>query len=176
MPFAVYLDLDAAGSRRFDQFTGIIEGLCADISTPGRLGHTHHITLGVYDAVDISGLEKALSEIPSNAVELTFPAVGSFPGERSVLFAAPTVTRDLLDLHEHYHQVSASCGSCHEHYKPGAWFPHMTLAMNLTRDDLNAAMNAISNRWVSITCRADAIRLVRFSPVETLSIWPLGPC
>lgn len=105
MPFALYLDLDAAGTRDFDRLAGLIERVDTAISTPGRLGHTHHITLGVYEELDIAGIEHVLSEIACVTLEITFPAIGIFPGERGVLFAAPNVTNDLLDFHERYHQL-----------------------------------------------------------------------
>jgi 2'-5' RNA ligase len=174
MPFALYLDLDAAGTRDFDRLAGLIERVDAAISTPGRLGHTHHITLGVYDELDIAGIEHVLSEIASVALEITFPAICIFPGERSVLFAAPKVTNDLLDFHERYHQLAEPYGNCDNHYKPGAWFPHMTLGVNLARCDRSAALNAVSDEWTPVTCRLDTIRLIHFSPVKTLSLWPLG--
>lgn len=174
MPFAVYLDLDAAGARNFDRITRIIESLNGDISTPTRLGHTHHITLGVYDKLNVAGLGSALSEISSMAVGLTFPAIGSFPSEQSVLFAAPIVTRELLDIHERYHRLARSHGDCQKYYRPGSWFPHLTLAIQLNPHDLNAATNAISSQWTPITCKADFLQVVRFNPVETLSLYPLS--
>jgi len=173
MPFAVYLDLNAAGARHFDRITRIIESIDGDISTPTRLGHTHHITLAVYEKLDVVGLCSAVSKISSIAVDLTFPAIGIFPGERSVLFATPIVNMELLNLHERFHQISRSCGDCQEYYMPGSWFPHMTLVIQLNNHDLNAVRNAISGQWTPITCRADFIRVVRFSPVETLSLYPL---
>lgn len=173
MPFAVYLDLDAAGSHDFDRIADAVERLGPDISTPRRLGHTHHITLAVYDQLDTDGMERALPEIASAALEIVFPAIGSFPGERSVLFAAPQVSEDLLALHERYHRLTAPYGKSQDYYRPGAWFPHMTLAVNLTRHDLVAALDAVAREWSPVTCALDTIRLVRLSPVETLFLWPL---
>jgi 2'-5' RNA ligase len=176
MPYAVYLDLDLAGSHELDRLIDHVEELDGGISTPRRLGFGHHLTLAVYDELDASQMQRTLAEelFTIYPLELVFSSIGSFPSERSVLFAAPTFTNELLSLHEQYHEVTASLGHGQIYYHPGSWCPHVTIALDLSRADLANAFDAVSSQWTPIRCQLDAIRLVRFYPVETLWLGPLA--
>jgi hypothetical protein len=170
MPYAVYLDLDAAGSCELDRITGRLDKLGIGICTPRRLGHNHHLTLAAYDELDVSGIERALRDLAINSVPLAIDlvGVGCFPGERSVVFASPMVTNDLLLLHERYFDIAAAHGVAMRYYNPGSWFPHVSLAVELTKRDLRNALEALCDDWTPFECKLDAIRLVRYNPAETL--------
>lgn len=83
MPYATSIDLDTAGSIELDRLTSYVEGVCGDIFTPRRLGFGHHITLAVYDDLDVSHmiafLVGAVESIRNTVIQ--FPALGAFPGE-----------------------------------------------------------------------------------------------
>jgi len=170
MPYATYLDFDAAGSSQLDRLTGCIEELDAGISTPRRLGFGHHLTLAVYDELDVPLMVELMPKVAANISQtgIVLPALGTFPGEQSVLFAAPYVTRELMLIHERYHELTAVIGDGRSHYHPGSWFPHATLALNLSQRDLEAAIGAASCQWSPINSRIASLTLVQFSPVETI--------
>jgi hypothetical protein len=170
MPYATYIDLDTAGSIELDRLTSYIEELGENICTPRQLGFGHHITLALYDELDVPRMVEILAgvveSIQKTAIQL--PALGVFPGEQSALFVAPYVTADLLLIHKRYHQLTAACGHGRPYYHPGSWFPHATLAVNLSQHELEAAFGTVSGRWTPISAKLTSLRLVRFSPVETI--------
>jgi 2'-5' RNA ligase len=86
-----------------------------------------------------------------------------------VLFLGPVVTEELLALHRHFHDAFASfAGSCGEHYRPGLWVPHVTLAINAEIAALQKAIAEVAEHWTPASMQLDAIRLIRFRPVQTI--------
>lgn len=137
VPLVVQLDLDAMTASSIDQVSGALEGYVG-VETIRQLGSVPHVSLAVYDDFvlgklpdDLAAFAKTLSALPLKLVNL-----GIFTGSRNVLFAAPVVTEQLLAIHQRFHQTFTTVGSCSEHFRPGAWVPHVTLAMNMSLEIL----------------------------------------
>jgi 2'-5' RNA ligase len=91
-----------------------------------------HLTFGIYSGVSreemvrfIEGVAEGLSK-----TQLFFGLVGVFP-ESEVLFAAPSVTQELLDMHAKLHaRYDDFCfdKNCLYSLQGGKWIPHITLA------------------------------------------------
>lgn len=173
MPYVVQLDLGTAGAR----FAGLCDALDPAVETVTRLGAVPHLSLAIYDDFD---LEAGIARLGAFAaavapLPLRLAGLGVFAGVSHVLFAAPVVTEALLALHRRFHDEFAPPGAaCHAHYRPGAWVPHVTLALNLTGAQLQAGVAAIAPRWTPFETELTAVRLIRYHPVETLFRRALG--
>jgi len=171
LSYAITLRLDAPGGRR-------IERLWEELARRGisdsmqRLGYRPHVTLGVYEAVAPEVVVPLLGELAEKCLPLAadFTGLRSFPGTAPVLWAAPAPSTDLTAAHALLHEMVGA--DCHDHYRPGSWIPHCTLAQDLDGDRLRAALSALQPLWEDFSARFDGIDLVAFSPVEIL--WESG--
>jgi len=88
---------------------------------------------------------------------------------QGVVFLGVVVTETLLALHRRVHvALGAFRESCWAHYLPGAWVPHVSLALDATNGAAQAATAALLARWSPMTVKTGGARLVRFRPVSTL--------
>jgi 2'-5' RNA ligase len=173
MAYAVHLDLESRIADQLAPSISYLESLGSTVETSRRLGDVSHMSLGIYEsfkAADVlPRIDTFVSTIRPFGSRLS--SIGVFPGETSVLFLAPVATQELLDLHERFHATFADHRSvCWPHYRPGAWVPHVTLAMNLDRSVLPAAMAEVSRTWEPIDARFTALRVVQFRPVQVICI------
>jgi 2'-5' RNA ligase len=124
-------------------------------------GAPPHVTLGIYDGAegaDPAALEQTMRGLEVHPLELQFASVASFQGDGGVLFCAPVVRTELLDLHRRWHE--AAPGS-HVRYLPGVWVPHATVGFQLDDDQLKAGFE-VARRALPIPARVESILLVAF--------------
>ncbi len=175
MPYAVYLEFNDQIEDAVDRIVDEIEEAGEDIVTPRRTGQSHHLTLAVYEALDVDRalvqLTKFVDGLAPQPIHL--PVIGSFRGEKTVLFVCPEVTPDLVALHRHYHDVTEALGPGDPDYHPGTWLPHLTLAIDLEWERCDAIRGVISSMWVPTRGFMIRLRLIRVHPVETLWIGQL---
>jgi 2'-5' RNA ligase len=171
LPYAITLRLDARGERRIRRLWDALARRGISDSMP-RLGYRPHVTLGVYDAMAPEAVAPLLAGLARKCLPLAaeFTGLRSFPGSAPVLWAAPAPSTGLKAAHALLHE--AVCADCHEHYRPGSWIPHCTLAQGLDQDGLRAATAALQPLWEDFRARFDGLDLVAFSPVEIL--WESG--
>jgi 2'-5' RNA ligase len=168
--FVLQLDVDSETNARLDVIAEELDRI-SGLETVRRIGDVHHVSLGVYDDVaverfvaDVAAFAKTLEPI---AIRLA--SIGIFSGAKNVLHLGLVVTEDLLLLHRRFHDVlSAHAGSCRDHYLPGAWVPHVTLAVDIEAAALEEAVAVVRQIWQPCDARLDAIRFIRVRPVETL--------
>ena len=169
MPLTVQLDIDA----QTDAALGALAGRLArrDRETVRELGDVHHVSLGVYGELPLedfipklAAFAQATSPIP---IQLAY--VGLFAGPPSVLYLGPAVTVGLLGLHQRFHAAFADfSGRLWEHYRPGAWVPHVTLAMAEESGKLVDGINDVLRLWQPGPASLVGLRLIEFRPVRTL--------
>jgi 2'-5' RNA ligase len=119
--------LDAQADRRFEAIKARIgrAGLAADAQPP-------HITFGIYSGIGREEMADWVGGILGRLrrTRLFFGQIGVFP-ESQVFFAAPSVTRALLDMHAAIHaRYDGLCSdkNCLYSLEGGKWIPHITLA------------------------------------------------
>jgi 2'-5' RNA ligase len=165
MLFAVLLDLDA-GTQAV--LRPLADGLAA---IPGlQTMRAHHLTLAVYEDLPLDRFLPALARLAETLkpMDLRLANVGIFTGVGSVLFLGPVVTTELLALHDRLHRELAEFAShCLAHYLPGAWVPHVTLAMGVKSDALSKAIATSIAQWKPAQAGLEVLRLVEFFPVRT---------
>jgi hypothetical protein len=99
--------------------------------------------------------------------------VGLFPG--AAVFLAATVTAALLELHAGFHRRFARFGEASsEHYRPGRWVPHCTLATDLAPDRFGAALAIAGRVPLPLEARLVEAGIVEFRPVTQLVSRALG--
>ena len=176
MALGVQLDLDPAANFRLEALAQRLDSI-PGLATVSRLGDVHHVSLGIYDGQDPPpGFAKALARFAAQTTALDLPlaGIGIFPGRLSVLYLAPVVPPALPALHGAFHEATAGVvPALREHYRPGAWVPHVTLALDVAPEALAAATEIVRETWAPIRVGLVALRLIRFFPVETLAIHPL---
>jgi 2'-5' RNA ligase len=172
----VQLDLDTETQSRLGAVATRLDTL-SGLSTVQRLGDVHHVSLGIYDGEASEAMLAAIRGFAAATPRLRLPlaAIGVFPGDPGVLYLAPVVTPQFLALHRAFHgAMEGVAPPTRPHYIPDAWVPHVTLALDVAPEALPAAVDIVGETWQPVTARLTALRLIRFFPVETLALHPLG--
>ncbi|WP_088808604.1 MULTISPECIES: 2'-5' RNA ligase family protein [unclassified Listeria] len=97
-----------------------------------------HITLATYDNIRHQQFVNKLVHFYKGQYEIKveFNAVGTFL-KSGVVFLAPTVTRELLSLHEKHHLLFDDYNrNPTSHYLPGRWTPHTTISSHLHNEKI----------------------------------------
>jgi hypothetical protein len=138
-----------------------------------------HVSLGVCEDLDAARFEPEFMAFAAATPtrEVHFASVGLFPnGDAGVLFLAPVVTPDLLEMHDAFHRLFARYAvSPQSYYLPGNWVPHCSLALNIPRDRLAAAVDA-SSRSAGLPIRGcyESIGLMQYLPAKDVYTSPLS--
>ncbi len=137
MALAVCLLFD---SRTDDAIRGLWRRL-EDAGVPTLLSHTHgrhvpHLSYAVLRTFDVDKVMDAMDLLPDEGpMTLHFDALGMFRRSRSWL--VPAVTSDIAARQERVVQAVESTGAdLHQHYVPGVWVPHCTVAPRIRLDEL----------------------------------------
>jgi 2'-5' RNA ligase len=166
MPFTVQLDLDPVAEillgRLAEALTGI-DGLV----TVRQLGDVHHISLAIYDDPPLERFVPALTAFAEtlSPFEVRLVNIGLFADATNVVFLGVVVTDSLLALHRRAHAaLGAFQDTCWAYYLPGAWVPHVSVALDATDAAAQAAVATLLAQWTPMTVGAGGIRLVGFRP------------
>ena len=173
MPYAVELALDPASADVVRRVWRELDD--AGITYVSRSGARPHVTLGIWETLDHDGAEAELTRFAAETapVRLTLASVGLFP--RVAIFFAPTVTAELLQLHAGFHRQFDRLGErSWDHYRPGGWVPHCTLATDLEPDQFGGALAIAGRVPLPLECRLVEIGIVEFRPVKQLVSFALG--
>lgn len=171
MPIAVEMMLDSATDALVRQTWRKLAqaGVSSDMA---ESGWDPHVTLGVYDDLNVSAATEQLAACACDTQQITttLASVGVFPRKASVLFIAPIVTHDLLALHERIHRILEPLATHPwEYYQPGRWVPHCTLATDLEPERVTPAFEIARQIALPRPVRLKRIAIVRFRPVAHLS-------
>ncbi len=171
MHYGVRLDLDADAQAVLRAIDRRLEAVGCD-ETIVALGNVHHLSLAVYDRLPGAGFEERLARFADAArtLPITLSSVAAFPGEQSVLHLAPVPGAALIELHRRYHDAFRNAdAACWDHYRPGRWMPHVTLAMNVAPDVLGRAVAEVGQNPWPLEARLDHLTLIEAPPVRILA-------
>ncbi len=174
--FAVVLYFDSATESRVKTLWESLykEGVNPTLLT---IGPRPHISLAVFESVDPAAIREELRTIAEDFSPLTveLSSVGTFAASEGVVFVAPVVTMDLIELHERFHRHLAELEiPSDERYKPGNWVPHCTAAIDVTDEQLPAAIEICRSSDVFVAGQLTEIGLVECEPVHELYSFPMG--
>ena len=142
-------------------------------------GATPHISIAVFETGDPATQSKCLADFADTvqAFPIILSRAGAFT-DTGVLFAAPEGSDLLNEIHTGFWTSLPSFGERPwEHYLPGKWKPHCTLAME-TKDKPAAWFAHIETQLAAILglprpAHVCKVGLVEFRPVKTLLSCPL---
>ena len=104
MEYAVTLLIDESDALKLK--SAFISAGCPDAYTETP----PHISLATFGKVNRAGLIKAVETFAAKTPPITvsFLSLGIFPGVKNIVFLAPVVTKNLLDIHEGFHEILMS--------------------------------------------------------------------
>jgi 2'-5' RNA ligase len=176
MGFAVILYLDPAAEAEVRSLWASLAE--KDISSVmATMGIRPHVSLAGLEHVEAGPFCQALDVFAQSMppVAVKFESVGTFPTEQGVVYLAPIVTRELLRLHEEFSHLLVEMGlASHDYYRPGNWVPHCTAAINLTPEEVSAAVTVCCQSDVFHAATLTHIGLVEYLPVREICTFPLG--
>ena len=177
MGYAIELFYDHESERAVRD---IWDGLGTSLGQPSlsELGARPHVSLAVYsDGLDTNGFPERLLEFARSidSFDCMLSSLGTFPGREGVVFLAPVVTRRLLEVHARFHEVfSKHQNAGVDHYLPGNWVPHCTVAIDLPPHEVTEAVAYGREAFKPIPGRFLEIGLVEFRPVKERFTCALG--
>jgi len=136
------------------------------------LNYPPHITFAVYDTPGVT--EELATAVmrqvatAGTAIEIEFNRIGHFPGPPPTLWADPEPKQALLEMHRRIH-ASIDPALCREHYRPGNWIPHCTLAMRTPPEHSAEALAFAARFQGGVRVAFDRIDCVEFPPVRILT-------
>lgn len=175
MGFAVEMRFDPQAESRVRSLWDELarQGIRSPLPT---IGSRPHVSLAVFDRLDPSRIRPELERMAAKIapIPLTLCAVGSFPTQEGVVFLAPVVTQELLELHRRVHAHIDELGlRVLEHYRPGRWVPHCTVAIDLPREQVPLALDICRGSRAFGPALLAEIGLVQYRPVRPICSYPL---
>jgi 2'-5' RNA ligase len=134
------------------------------------MNYPPHITLAIYDEISISdlitGFDAALIHL--NAVTIRFESLGYFEAPFGiVLWASPILPEPVNAAHSRIHS-EIDVNLCREHYRPGVWQPHCSLATDIPLARKEEALAIVEKGMEPVEVTFDAADCASFMPVEVL--------
>ncbi|MCB9893378.1 MAG: 2'-5' RNA ligase family protein [Planctomycetes bacterium] len=155
MPFAIELFFDPRCESRLRRLiSGLRETQLGGTVLIEDVKARFHITLAVCDHVREDVMCEILQEIADGTPSLPviLSSLGMFPGKETVMFLAPVVDQELLEVHRVLtERVADFSESPWKLYQPGRWVPHCTLALKLPRDGVQKALELLMESTFPIT-------------------------
>ena len=176
MPFAIelFLDPDADAAVRS------VWRALADAGVSRTMldaGSQPHVSLADSRDLDVERFRPVLEAFARETppLECSLASVGAFPTEEGVVFLAPVATRELLELHQAFHERLGEFGArSSAYYRPGNWVPHCTLAMGAARTAMAEAVTLCLDMALPIRGRFERVALVEFRPVKVVYAFDLA--
>ena len=140
------------------------------------VGAQPHISLAVFEDLDPKALGADLSRFAevTRPLSLDLAFAGTFPTTEGVVFLAPVVTQELLEVHRRFHSLQRDRGvDCVAYYRPGRWVPHCTVAIDVAPDKMGAALELCVQSEAFGTVELDEVSLIEFRPVREIYTFPL---
>jgi len=143
-----------------------------------------HVTLVIYETIDLVRLTAALNETLSQIApfNLSFPSFGCFVGppdevsvsENAVVLNV-TPTMQLLDFHARVHQLLSEYGTSPRPYDlPGQWNPHSTVAREVKRNSIPEILHVCHRFILPINATVNRIGVIDTPAEVELECCPLA--
>lgn len=166
---------------RFEQqtealFDGLIEKLARVTGNQTRLcsGQPPHVSMGIFDIVDGSDPVRVMEGVLRSLrpFSMSFEALGAFlPG---TLVAVPVMTDEMIAMNRAIHAVADGVFIPSRQYVYGTWVPHLTLAAELTHEELVQAFDAAGLDWKPLSAQTASVSLVHHFPYTEELVVPLA--
>ncbi|WP_066501297.1 2'-5' RNA ligase family protein [Abyssisolibacter fermentans] len=122
-----------------------------------------HITIADYNKLDekkfIKDMDKFYNSKPK--IQVTLSVLGTFLNS-GTLFIAPTLSKELLNFHNRYHEYFEQYNDePSSFYLPDKWIPHCTIANRLSQKKLLDAFNYCSQNIGIIKAQISELTLIK---------------
>jgi len=173
MAFAVTLLFDAATTTAISMRWQLLAMAGVSRSMPD-LGYPPHVSLAVYDELDVEAAVASLDRILGNVdqVPVTLTGFSTFGAGSGVCYAALRASPERDALHARV--TDGIRGACKLYYQRGHWTPHCTVAVGLTDAEMDRARHVLEPDWRTLDGAFEAAELVEFVPVVRLRRWTLS--
>jgi 2'-5' RNA ligase len=138
------------------------------------LDYPPHVTLAIYDIISAGKLRETLRAAFGGCppVRLRFDKLAYFEQPQLVFWAAPEPSESLLHAHAAIHRL-IDPSLCREHYRPGGWVPHCTLATNVSANNRQEALALADQKIEPFEVAFDKADCVEFMPVRIIEEYAL---
>jgi hypothetical protein len=169
MSYAIELNFDAVGEA-------LVLALWREVAALGATSmigsdSRPHISLAVAESVETRAVAGLLDQFANGtkAFPLSLASLGIFPGAEPVLFLAPKVTAELLQMQRAFLvKFDPLAKNIWPYYLPDGWVPHCTLTMGIRPEALGAAYKICGAAVKPLEVRVVGISLIEFHPVRKL--------
>jgi 2'-5' RNA ligase len=161
--FAIVLELDDVASAAVRQITRRVASVARE-GANSVATVAPHVTLAACRNLDVERFRPLVAELAAKTpvIATTLASLGVFPTEEGVIFLAPTIVQELLELQLGIVTRLQDLGSEVEpHWLPGQWVPHCTVAIGVSRELMATAMGNAFEAFHPISAS-----LMRLSTVE----------
>jgi len=170
MPYAVVIYFDEISDQPILKVWKELEekNISQTLNNPGI---RPHITLAIYDSFNCNECEKEIRQyaVGSNLLCLSADHFGIFPHASPILFIAPAPNMDLMNFHKNIHRIlKKNTKGSWQMYQPDHWVPHLTLARDLKKKNLSAALEICMKIQLPLKLRITQIGIVCFEPIKQL--------
>lgn len=167
MPYAITLLLDRiAASQVLAMYRALSDSSVSHDQI--NLGYPPHLTLATLDdTADAHDLMTITADVTRSwrSWRVRFAGFGVFPGTPSTLWLCPVVTGDLLERQSTL-RARLPTASLRNHYLPGRWVPHVTLAKDVSQP--SAALAAVQTLNLPAEAGLVEINLIYFRPPKVI--------
>jgi len=169
MSYAINIRSDHQSSEKVETLWAKYESL---EKTPSMhtLGYRPHLTLAIYDEVDLETLKKAfeLTFKDRKSITVRFEELSYFESPESyVLWLKPTDESQLWEIHQQIHSL-INTKNCKEHYRPKNWVPHCSIATAIESDRQNDVLAITKQPFEPFEVVFDVADYVAFLPVQIM--------
>lgn len=166
MPYSIELHFNTHSNRQIQRIIDLLMKEKVNSVTIEQ-NIIPHLTLAVYDALDINEAINNLDSLRNKfkAFDLKLSGIGLFPSDEPPLFLIPKVTIELLTLHKYICELfDLYKNSQWQHYKPENWIPHCSVALYLSKKKIFDAIDIVIKYFQPFIVRIDRIVLTEFPP------------
>jgi 2'-5' RNA ligase len=172
--FAIVLELDDLAAVAVRQIT---QELTLE-RTPAPANVPPHVTLAACRNLDVDALRTLLADLAAHThvIATTLGAIGVFPGAPSVVFLAPTIGRELVEIQlkvlERLQDLQAEV---ERYWLAGQWVPHCTLATGIPRELVSLAVDRVYAPLRPISASLTTLSLFAIESPRQLYAFALQP-
>lgn len=128
---------------------------------------TNHISIADVETENIDILKSIVEEFSkeTETFEIALVSAGSFMTSENVLFYSPTMTEDLSKCNEKItKKLELNSLECSKYYTKNNWFPHCTLAIRLSDEELEKGLKLLKeNNILPLRVRCEKVDILDYS-------------
>lgn len=144
-----------------------IRKLLSDNGVHDEAVKVNHVSIADVETDNIELLKNIVESFSNsmNSFDITLSIVGSFMTSENVLFYSPVMNENLLKCNEMITKELSNNGFiCNKYYLRNNWFPHCTLAIRLSDEELKKGLALLKdNNILPLTCKCVKVDILDYS-------------